>query len=147
MIKSPTQTPHFRRFMATTSISSFVLCSLGVVAPAVAQTGDEAETLLEEVIVTGQRASIESAQEIKRDAEMVMDSITAVDIGALPDRSVAEALQRVPGVQLQRTNEARDPARLAAEGGDVFVRGLNWVRTELNGRDIFSGVQWPLPGV
>lgn len=138
MIKSPTQKPPFRRFMATTSVSSLVLCALGVVAPAVAQTDDEGETFLEEVIVTGQRASIESAQEIKRDAEMVMDSITAVDIGALPDRSVAEALQRVPGVQLQRTNEARDPARLAAEGGDVFVRGLNWVRTELNGRDIFS---------
>lgn len=129
----------FRRPLAKTSVSAMVLCALGVVGSAVAQEdAGSAETTLEEVIVTGQRASIESAQEIKRDAEMVMDSITAVDIGALPDRSVAEALQRVPGVQLQRTNEARDPARLAAEGGDVFVRGLNWVRTELNGRDIFS---------
>lgn len=93
---------------------------------------------VEEVLVTGQRKSIESAQQLKRDADVVVDSVTAVDIGALPDRSVSEALQRIPGVQLQRTNENRDPARLAAEGGAVFVRGLSWVRTELNGRDIYS---------
>jgi outer membrane receptor protein involved in Fe transport len=51
---------------------------------------------------------------------------------------VSEALQRIPGVTLQRTNQARDPARLSAEGGGVFVRGLSWVRSEFNGRDIFS---------
>jgi hypothetical protein len=51
---------------------------------------------------------------------------------------VSEALQRIPGVTLQRTDDARDPARLSAEGGGVFVRGLSWVRSEFNGRDIFS---------
>lgn len=141
MINAKQQSNFGAHTLLKTSVSVFVLTALGVVTPALAQTDEGvpgAETSLEEVIVTGQRASIESAQAIKRDSEVVMDSITAVDIGALPDRSVAEALQRVPGVQLQRTNDARDPARLAAEGGDVFVRGLNWVRTELNGRDIFS---------
>ena len=54
----------------------------------------------------------------------MVNSITAQDIGALPDRSVSEALQRIPGITLQRTNEARDPARLSAEGGGVFIRGL-----------------------
>lgn len=113
---------------------------LSLAAPAAfAQDGqDPAATEVEEVIVTGIRAQLRSAQEIKRNSEVIVDSVTAVDIGALPDRSVSEALQRISGVTLQRTNAARDPARLAAEGGGVFVRGLSWVRSETNGRDIFS---------
>lgn len=90
------------------------------------------------IIVTGIRASLRSARDRKKNAEQIVDSITAQDIGALPDRSVSEALQRVPGVTLQRTNEARDPARLSAEGGGIFIRGLSWVRSEFNGRDTFS---------
>jgi TonB-dependent receptor len=90
------------------------------------------------VVVTGIRSSLESAQTIKQNSEQIVDSVTAQDIGALPDRSVSEALQRIPGITLQRTNNNRDPARLASEGGGVFIRGLSWVRSELNGRDIFS---------
>lgn len=96
------------------------------------------ETPQDEVVVTGIRASLTSARNIKRDSDQIVDSITAQDIGALPDRSVSEALQRIPGITLQRTNENRDPARLAAEGGGVFIRGLSWVRSEINGRDVFS---------
>lgn len=91
-----------------------------------------------DIIVTGIRASLQGARDRKRNAEQVIDSITAQDIGALPDRSVSEALQRIPGITLQRTNENRDPARLSAEGGGVFIRGLSFVRSELNGRDVFS---------
>lgn len=90
------------------------------------------------IIVTGIRASLRSARDRKKNAEQVVDTITAQDIGALPDRSVTEALQRIPGVTIQRTNAARDPARLSAEGGGVFIRGLSWVRSEVNGRDTFS---------
>ena len=99
----------------------------------VAQAGEG-----DDIVVTGLRASLRNAAAIKRNAEQIVDSITAQDIGALPDRSVSEALQRIPGITLQRTNEARDPARLAAEGGGIFIRGLSWVRSEVNGRDIFS---------
>lgn len=107
------------------------------------QTGSSEQQLAstngeDEIVITGIRASLKRAVDIKRNAEQIVDSITAQDIGALPDRSVSEALQRIPGVTLQRTNENRDPARLAAEGGGVFIRGLSWVRSELNGRDIFS---------
>lgn len=91
-----------------------------------------------EIVVTGIKGSIQNATQRKRNAEQVMDSITAQDIGALPDRSVAEALQRIAGVTLERTNDNRDPARLTSEGGGVFVRGLSFVRSELNGRDVFS---------
>lgn len=82
-----------------------------------------------EIVVTGLRASLESAQNIKRNAEQFVDSITAQDIGRLPDVNVAEALQRVSGVQITRNR---------GEGSAIAVRGLNQVRTELNGRDIFS---------
>src|SRR4051812_38281798 len=91
-----------------------------------------------DIVVTGIRASLRNAAQIKRNAEQIVDSVTAQDIGALPDRSVSKALQRIPGITLQRTNEARDPARLAAEGGGIFIRGLSCVRSEINGRDTFS---------
>lgn len=90
------------------------------------------------VVVTGQRAQLKSAQKIKKDSDTIVDSVTAVDIGALPDRSVSEALQRISGLTLERTNNNRDPARLAVEGGNIEIRGLSWVKSETNGRDIFS---------
>ena len=126
------------KFALTLGVSVIALGAMN--APALAQTAEEPDdaTEVEEVVITGLRASLQSAQDIKRNSEVIVDSITAVDIGALPDRSVSEALQRISGVTLQRTNEARDPARLAAEGGGVFIRGLSWVRSETNGRDIFS---------
>ncbi len=106
-----------------------------MVGPALAQvTGAGVET----VVVTGIRASLQSAQSIKQNSDQVVDSITAVDIGALPDRNVADALQRVPGVTLQRTDQNRDPVRYGGTGNGVFIRGLSWVSNLTNGRDTFS---------
>lgn len=99
---------------------------------------DSAVDSVTEVVVVGQRRAIQSAQELKKNSEEIVDSITAVDIGGLPDRSVTEALQRVPGVTIGRTTQPRDVDRLNAEGSGVQIRGLTWVRSELNGRDIFS---------
>lgn len=97
---------------------------------------------LEEVVVTGMRTSINSAQEIKRNADTVKDVITAADIGALPDKSVTEALQRVPGVTIERFASSDDPKHYADEGTGVLVRGLDRVRSEVNGRDAFSANPW-----
>ena len=91
-----------------------------------------------DIIVTGIRASLANAQNIKRDADTVVDAITAQDIGALPDRSVTEALQRVPGVSIGRFAAGNDPDHFSVEGSGVVVRGLNYVRSEFNGRDTFS---------
>ncbi|EGF93629.1 tonB-dependent receptor family protein [Asticcacaulis biprosthecium C19] len=129
------------RLKAGASILALTLVSgLVAVAPALAQDAPAAAPADDEnvVVVTGQRAQLKSAQKLKRDSDVVQDSVTAVDIGALPDRSVAEALQRISGLQIQRANEARDPIRMTAEGGGVNIRGLSWVRSETNGRDIFS---------
>ncbi|USI74831.1 TonB-dependent receptor [Sphingomonas morindae] len=81
------------------------------------------------IVVTGVRASLQSAQSIKRNSPQIVDSIVAEDIGKLPDRNVAEALQRISGIQIQRQY---------GEGSSVAIRGLTQVRTELNGRDIFT---------
>lgn len=59
-----------------------------------------------DIIVTGMRASLSSAQNIKRNAQQLVDSVVAEDIGKLPDNNVVESLQRVPGIQVS-------PARAA----------------------------------
>ncbi|MCP6600399.1 TonB-dependent receptor plug domain-containing protein, partial [Klebsiella pneumoniae] len=81
------------------------------------------------IVVTGIRASLEQAADIKREAEQVMDVITAEDVGKLPDANVAEALQRVTGVQI---------TRVFGEGQSVSVRGLQQVRVEVDGRTLLG---------
>ncbi|HJV70500.1 TonB-dependent receptor [Ideonella sp.] len=81
------------------------------------------------VVVVGQRASLVSAQQIKRQSLPIVDSVVADDIMRLPDFSVTEALQRVTGVQIQRDR---------GEGTAVTVRGLSQVETTLNGREVFT---------
>ncbi|EJL30320.1 TonB-dependent receptor [Caulobacter sp. AP07] len=130
---------HSHRNLMFMGASALVLCG---VTPAVAfaqaaAPAAQADTV-EEVVVTGQRAALQSAQKLKQNAEQLVDSITATDIGALPDRSVTEALQRVSGVTIGRTADGRDADRISVEGSGVQVRGLSWVRGELNGRDSFS---------
>lgn len=88
-----------------------------------------AGSTVSEVVVTGVRASVISATAIKRNADEIVDSIVAQDIGKLPDSNVAEALQRIPGIQITRNY---------GEGSGVAIRGLTQVQTEINGRDSFS---------
>jgi TonB-dependent receptor len=77
-----------------------------------------------EIIVTGIRASVERAISIKRNAPNVVDAISAQDIGKLPDATISDSLQRIPGVQIRRD---------AGEGSTVNVRGLPQVVTLMNG--------------
>nr|WP_294170072.1 TonB-dependent receptor [uncultured Sphingomonas sp.] len=114
-------------------------------------TGDpsvEGQTEAEDaIVVTGQRRSLATSQSIKRDADTVVDSITATDIGAFPDKSVAEALQRVPGITVNRFAASDDTSHFSADPSGVIVRGLTQVRSEFNGRDVFSanssrGLSW-----
>ena len=91
-----------------------------------------------EVVVVGVRKALQSAQQVKKNADTVVDSITATDIGAFPDKSVAEALQRVPGITVTRFAASDDSSHFSAEPSGVLIRGLTQVRTEFNGRDSFS---------
>jgi TonB-dependent receptor len=110
--------------------------------PALAQTATTTtaagDTGIETVVVTGIRASLENAQRIKQDSDVIQDSISAEDIGALPDRSVVESIQRIPGVAINKFQASADPDHFSAEGSGVVIRGLTYVRSELNGEDTFS---------
>lgn len=112
------------QFARSASVLALAMASLQCAA---AQTGDS--QTMETIVVTGVRASLETAQTIKRNATQVVDSIVADDIGKLPDRNIAEALQRITGIQVQNNK---------SEGSSIAIRGLTQVRTELNGRDIFT---------
>ena len=117
--------------------SALVLGALMIGAPAMAQAKKDADTV-DEVVVTSIRQSLKSSQQLKQSSDIIGDSITAEDIGALPDRSVTEALSRVPGVSINRFAAGVDPDHFSVEGSGVVVRGLNFVRSELNGRDTFT---------
>lgn len=88
------------------------------------------ETPEAEIVVTGIRASLRSAQDRKQAATAVVDSIVAEDIGKLPDNTVSDALQRVTGIQVQRG---------AGEAGTVLIRGLPNVTSYINGAEVFTG--------
>lgn len=129
------------RGLALGTVSGLALTAMA--APALAQEAPPAEPepteeTESEILVSGFRASLQSAQNIKRNADTVVDVITAEDIGALPDRSVAETLQRIPGVNIGRFEKSSDPTRFSVEGTGVIIRGLPFVSSQLNGRDIFS---------
>lgn len=124
--------------MLGTSASLITLMAMGAIAPVHAQEGGDEEVIEEEVLIRGLRSSIQSAQDLKRNAANIQDSIVAEDIGKLPDRSVTEALQRLSGISVSRFDNPGDPEHFAGEGAGVTIRGLPQVRGELNGREIFS---------
>jgi TonB-dependent receptor len=132
------------------SVVALTALAATLVAPAYAQDAaptDGSTADAQEVVVVGVRRSLKNAQQIKKDADTVVDSITANDIGSFPDKSVAEALQRVAGITVNRFAATGDTAHFSAEPSGVVVRGLQQVRSEFNGRDIFTadssrGLSW-----
>ena len=106
--------------------------ALGGTALAQEQT-DQAATQLDTVTVTGYRASVEKALDIKRSESGVVDAIVAEDIGKFPDLNLAESLQRVPGVVITRE---------AGEGRNISVRGLgpDFTRVRINGMEALTTV-------
>jgi TonB-dependent receptor len=115
-------------------LSVLALTGAGLLAafPAMAQDaapsgdGAKAENV---VVVTGVRRAAQSAQKIKQDADNIVDSIVADDIGKFPDTNVAETIARVSGIQVRRD---------AGEANSVLIRGLPGIATMLNGREMFT---------
>ncbi len=136
-----------RTALAATLFFGLVGTTHAMAAPQ-AKDGDTGATKADDaVIVVGSRKALKTAQQIKKTADTVVDSITATDIGAFPDKSVAEALQRVPGVTVMRSVAGGDVMHFPAEPTGVIIRGLQQVKSEFNGRDIFSagsasGLSW-----
>ena len=86
---------------------------------------------VEEVVVTGFRASLQSALNIKRRENGVVDAISAEDIADFPDLNLAESLQRIPGVAITRRS---------GEGRQISVRGLgsDYTRVRVNGMEAIA---------
>jgi TonB-dependent receptor len=120
--------------ISTIAIAGMAHAQQNQAAPADA-TADDSDTA---IVVTGFRESLQSAQSIKKNSDVIVDSITAEDIGAMPDRSVTETLQRIPGISINRFSAGVDPDHFSAEGAGVVVRGLTYVRSEFNGREAFT---------
>jgi len=99
-------------------------------APAAAP-GQTEENAVEEVVVTGYRAALQSALSVKRNSNVMVDAINAEDIADFPDANLAESLQRLPGVSIDREN---------GEGRTITVRGLgsDFTRVRLNGLEALS---------
>jgi TonB-dependent receptor len=106
-----------------------ILCGSAATLAMLASGVQAQEENIEEVIVQGVRAAQESAVNTKRNAVSVVDGISSEDIGKLPDVTIADSLQRIPGIQVTRT---------AGEGGPVQIRGLGNVGTSLNGETFLS---------
>lgn len=115
----------FKKKVIATAVAAAALSSLSGVAFA-------QDDVVEEVLVTGIRGSLQRSMDVKRDSQGVVDAISAEDIGKFPDTNLAESLQRITGVSISRNN---------GEGSQVTVRGFgagnNMVT--LNGRMMPAG--------
>ncbi|QEY13303.1 TonB-dependent receptor [Cellvibrio sp. KY-YJ-3] len=100
---------NFKRKIMATAVASVMAAGFSSVTMA-------QDNALEEVIVTGIKASLQASMDVKREAVGVVDAISAEDIGKMPDTNLAESLQRIPGVSIDRVN---------GEGSKVTVRGLS----------------------
>ena len=109
----------------TLSMAIAVAAAFGAVLPATAQ-----DEQVEEVVVTGIRASLTQALDVKRTNTQIVDAIVSEDIGKFPDNNVIEAMQRITGVQV--TNRA------SGEVAAISIRGLTDINTTINGRNIFT---------
>lgn len=110
-----------RAILLGTASASTLALSATAMAQGVTAAG---EVTSDEIIVTGVRAAQERSIDVKRKTAEIADAIVAEDIGKLPDVTISDSLQRVPGVQISRT---------AGEGGRVVVRGAPQVLGTLNG--------------
>ena len=109
--------------------SSIAVAIAGHMTPAFAEENPSADSMMEEVVVTGIRGSLQRSMDIKRDAKGVVDAISAEEMGKFPDANLAESLQRITGVSISRSR---------GEGSQVTVRGFGpeYNLVTLNGRQM-----------
>lgn len=125
--------------IATSALGALALSGQIVAADATtANTNTAADQPLEEIVVTGIRASLQKSLDIKQQSVGVVDAISAEDIGAFPDASLGEAMQRIPGVTVTRTT-ARNmgaPELFTGNPSGVTVRGFggDFTETLIDGR-------------
>ncbi len=116
----------FNHMLAVVSTMALVAGSQTVYAQ---QATDKAVTSdkVEEIIITGFKASLQKAAEMKKESTSIVEVVTSEDIGKLPDKSIAEALMRLPGLATQRINGRPQV---------ISIRGMDpdYSNTLMNGR-------------
>jgi TonB-dependent receptor len=146
-----------RNLMIEASVSALILAGLSMVAtPAWAQdTGatnyddapaakpakanDKGDDVATDIIITARRKALNDAISIKKNSDTIVDSVTADEAGKLPDNSITEVLQRVPGVSISRfTGTNGGSTGFQIEGTGITVRGLPFNSSMLNGQQLFS---------
>jgi iron complex outermembrane recepter protein len=143
--------PRRRSSSAWLSVLGVALCSSANAQSPEKPAGQPGQEV-EEVIVTGIRQSLQSSAEIKRNSLEVVDSITAEDIGKLPDPNVAETMTRIPGVQAYRYGgEGASPVGV---GSGLTIRGLSGqTASRVDGRAYFTAggrefnIEGAIPGM
>lgn len=143
MISYKDQKPvHFTHHPIKFKKSFLAMCVMALGAPSLSLAQNPqavgGDSSIEEIVVSGVRADLQNAQDIKRNADTFVDSISAADIGSLPDRSVLEAMQRLPGISIERFAGVDDPDHFGVEGSGAVIRGMTATRSEFNGRDSFT---------
>ncbi len=129
------------RLLASVGLSLAVTMPIHAARAQTAGEGQADTDVVEpEIVVTGFRQSLARAAEIKRQAIGVVDAITAEDIGKFPDANLAESLQRISGVSIDRSNN---------EGNQVTVRGFgpSFNLVTLNGRQMPNSSSLQAEGV
>ena len=103
-----------------------------------AQQAPSAAPAMQEVVVTGIRASLEQSLSQKRNSDSVIDVVSAEDIGKLPDKNVADAVQRVPGVNISSSAGGEGGF---SENDRVSIRGTSpsLTQTLINGHAVGTG--------
>ena len=115
--------------------------STTALAPAHAQTNGSDEEVIEEVVVLGIRGSLVSSMNTKRNARGVVDAITSEDIGQFPDTNLAESMQRIPGVSIDRANNEGSRVTVRGFGPEfnlVLLNGRQMPGTDLSGNSVRS---------
>ena len=132
-----------KRFLVSVSGCAIALAGAGVAHPAYAQDANQEVSPegpeLDEIVVTARRKALADAISIKKNSDTIVDSVTADEAGKLPDNSITEVLQRVPGVSISRFVSANGGnTAFQIEGTGVTVRGLPFNSSTLNGQQLFS---------
>lgn len=110
------------------AFSAIAISAIALPSAAMAQDAPAADAAADDIIVTGYRASLENAVNKKKSSDQIVESVSAEDIGKLPDASIAESIARLPGLTSQR---------LSGRSNAITIRGFapDFSTTLLNGRE------------
>ncbi len=129
------------RVLLLTASSAMALClangAFAQTATPATKDAKASEVAVDEIVVTGYSASLRSALSSKRLSNLPIESIAPEDIGKMPDQNVAESLQRLPGIQINRAG---------GKGTAVLIDGLRQNLTTLNGDVFLTGKEFYVTG-